>query len=41
MSKLFRIMIRNNKLSMESENEDKLLTLINLEQVDIRSTGTV
>lgn len=33
MSKLFRIMIRNNKLSMESENEDKLLTLINLEQI--------
>lgn len=34
-------MIRNNKLSMESENEDKLLTLINLKQIDIRSTGTV
>lgn len=34
-------MIRNNKLSMESENEDKLLTLINLEQIDIWSTGTV
>lgn len=34
-------MIRNNKLSMESENEDKLLTLINLKQIDIWSTGTV
>lgn len=34
-------MIRNKKLSMESENEDKLLTLINLEQIDIWSTGTV
>lgn len=34
-------MIKNKKLSMESENEDKLLTLINLEQIDIRSTGTV
>lgn len=34
-------MIRNYKLSMESENEDKLLTLINLEQIDIWSTGTV
>lgn len=34
-------MIRNNNFSMESENEDKLLTLINLEQIDIRSTGTV
>lgn len=34
-------MIRNYKLSMESENEDKLLTLINLEQIDILSTGTV
>lgn len=28
-------MIRNNKLSMESENEDKLLTLINLEQIEL------
>lgn len=27
-------MIRNNKLSKESEDEDKLLTLINLEQFD-------
>lgn len=35
MSKLFRIMIRNNKLSMESEDEDKLLTLINLEQIEL------
>lgn len=26
-------MIKNNKLSKESEDEDKLLTLINLEQI--------
>lgn len=28
-------MIRNNKLSMESIDEDKLLTLINLEQIEL------